>query len=74
MLSIEFVHKLPENGDSNCIYYIEETTKNKNILKGYIFIDGVYELLCEDKENIIIITGYKVLKARKYMLKRNFKK
>lgn len=66
MLSIEFVNKLPEKGVSNRIYYIEETIKNKHILKGYIFINGVYELLCEEKENIIIITGYKILKARKY--------
>ena len=48
MLSIEFVNKLPENGDSNCIYYIEELTKNKYILKGYIFIDGGYELISEE--------------------------
>ena len=66
MLSIEFVNKLPEKGVSNRIYYIEKTIKNKHILKGYIFINGVYELLCEEKENIIIITGYKILKARKY--------
>ena len=66
MLSIEFVHKLPENGDSNRIYYIEETIKNKHVLNGYIFINGVYELIYEEKDNIIIVTGYKILKVRRY--------